>query len=92
MKTRVLPCASTYRYGFSREAGVCASVVYTPPAPKFWAGAPFTPANTWFHTPFDQSVRALSRTRNCCWLPLMTLPRLESAMNPPLAYCGPAVQ
>src|SRR6266542_1288138 len=34
----------------------------------------------------------LSRTRNCCCDPLMTKPVWESAMKPPLAYCGPAVQ
>ena len=34
----------------------------------------------------------LLRIRNCCWLPLVTEPATVSAMNPPLAYCGPAVQ
>jgi len=34
----------------------------------------------------------LSRTRNCCCDPLVTSPRAESAMKPPLANCGPAVQ
>jgi hypothetical protein len=34
----------------------------------------------------------LFRTMNCCWEPLMTKPVCESAMKPPLAYCGPAVQ
>ncbi len=36
----------------------------------------------------------LLRTRNCCWEPLMMGSPVwrESAMKPPLAYCGPAVQ
>jgi hypothetical protein len=55
-------------------------------------GAPWTPEKTWFQTPFDQPPMLLSRTRNCCCEPLMTKPVCESLMNPPLAYCGPAVQ
>ena len=55
-------------------------------------GAPTTPEKTWFQTPFDQPPMLLSRTRNCCCDPLMTKPVCESAMKPPLAYCGPAVQ
>ncbi len=56
------------------------------------AGAPSTPENTWFHTPFDQPPMLLLRTRNCCCDPLMMNPVCESAMKPPLAYCGPPVQ
>src|ERR1700749_5100141 len=76
-----------------------ASVVYglalpgLPPV-KFWAGAPGSPENTWFQTPFDQPSRLLLRTRNCCWEPLITVPpeNEESASKPPVAYCGPAEQ
>src|SRR4051794_29542883 len=58
-KTRRFPPPSTYRNGFSRLAGVVASVVYG------WSGndcggAPFTPAKTWFHSrvPAAESSRA----------------------------------
>ena len=69
--------------------------MYGPPqlacAGKHWAGAPATPAKTWFHTPLVQPSKALLRTKNCCCEPLTTvLPsNLESAMNPPLANDGP---
>ena len=46
----------------------------------------------WFQAPLDQPPMLLSRTRNCCCKPLMMKPVSESAMKPPLAYCGPAVQ
>ena len=71
--------------------GVVGKVVYGGFG-KDCAGAPSTPAKTWFHTAFDHPPMLLSRTRNCCWDPLMTNPVLESARKPPLAYCGPAVQ
>ena len=53
-----------------------------------------SPENTWFQTPLLQPSRLLLRTMNCCCEPLMTVPpeKAESAMNPPLAYCGPAEQ
>ena len=77
-------------------AGVAARVVYGPQPPltagKHCAGALFTPAKTWFHTPLDQPPMLLSRTRNCCCDPLIMKPVWESAMKPPLANCGPAVQ
>ena len=55
-------------------------------------GAPSTPAKTWFHTPFDQPPISLLRVSHCCCEPLIDEGRFESAMNPPLANCGPAVQ
>ena len=70
-----------------------ASVVYGPQvgvSGKHSAGAPVVPAKTWFHTPLDQLVSALLRTKYCCCEPLMTVPsNCESAMNPPLANDGP---
>src|SRR5215468_7105357 len=90
------PAASRYRNGRSRVTGLVASVVYggglNGVAPNDCGGAPITPENTWFHTPLDQPPMLLSRTRNCCCEPLMTKPVRESAMNPPLENCGPAVQ
>ena len=59
---------------------------------KDCAGAPSTPEKTWFQTPLDHSPMLLSRTKYCCWEPLMTSPVFESEMKPPLANCGPAVQ
>src|SRR6478672_2572934 len=93
-KTWYLPLPSTYRYGFSRFAGVVARVVYGPVQPscgKHCAGAPTSPAKTWFHTPLLQPSSVLLRTRNCCCDPLtIVLPsNLESAMKPPLAKDGP---
>ena len=56
------------------------------------AGAPWTPAKTWFQTPFVQPPMLLLRTRYCCCEPLTTVPEsCESAMKPPLANDG-AVQ
>jgi hypothetical protein len=55
-------------------------------------GAPSTPAKTWFQTPFDQPPITLLRISHCCCEPLMTNGSIESAIKPPLAYCGPAVQ
>src|SRR5439155_17328488 len=45
-------------------------------------------------TPLLQPSRLESRTTNCCWEPLITVPpeNAESAMKPPLANCGPAEQ
>src|SRR5215475_2047011 len=90
------PAASRYRNGRSRVTGLVASVVYgggsNGVGPNDCGGAPITPENTWFHTPLDQPPMLLSRTRNCCCEPLMTKPVWESAMNPPLENCGPAVQ
>ena len=72
-------------------------MVYGPTPPtggKLCAGAPRSPEKTWFQTPLLQPSRLLLRTMNCCWEPLITVPpeNAESAMNPPLAYCGPAEQ
>jgi len=54
------------------------------------AGAPFTPANTWFQTALLHFPMVLLRTRNCCCDPLNTDPGItESEMKPPLAYDGP---
>jgi hypothetical protein len=66
--------------------GLAASVVYWPPEPKFCAGAPTSPENTWFQTALVQPSRLLLRTKNCCWLPLSTVLAVncESAMKPPL--------
>ena len=69
-----------------------ASVVYGGLGKPASDGAPTTPANTWFHTPLDQLAIWLLRVSHCCWEPLITVGRRESAMKPPLAYCGPAVQ
>ena len=55
-------------------------------------GAPTTPAKTWFHTAFVQAPISLLRISHCCCEPLRTVGSLESAMKPPLANCGPAVQ
>ena len=56
------------------------------------AGAPCTPAKTWFQTAFVHPSRLLFRTKYCCCEPLMTvLPvKSESEMNPPLANDGPS--
>src|SRR5690349_16030206 len=51
-KTLYRPEASRNRYGRSRLTGVPGSVVYGGFG-KDCAGAPSTPANTWFHTAFD---------------------------------------
>ena len=70
------------------------SVVYGPhplaTRGKHCAGAPTTPENTWFQTPFDQGAIVLLRTSHCCCEPLtITGPStLESAMKPPLANDG----
>src|SRR4051794_24482223 len=92
-KTRSSPRRSTYRNGFSRLGGVGASVVEGGDG-NDCGGAPTSPANTWFHTPLVQPPSTLLRTKNCCCEPLVTGPpeNAESAMKPPLAYCGPAVQ
>src|ERR1051325_9418616 len=51
---------SSVRYGGSCETGVVASVVYWfVPGPKLSAGAPMSPRNTWFHTPFDHCPMVL---------------------------------
>ena len=68
------------------------SVVYGGTGKPASDGAPATPANTWFQTPFDQLPISLFRVSHCCWDPLTTVPARESAMKPPLANCGPAVQ
>src|SRR3954466_8987262 len=72
-KTLQCPAASTRRNGFSRETGVVGSVVYGWGLGDGCAGAPFTPAKTWFHTPLLQPPIALLRTKYCCWEPLTTL-------------------
>src|ERR1043166_422597 len=91
-KTWKWPEASRYRNGRSRVTGLVASVVYggglNGVEPNDCGGAPTTPENTWFQTPFDQPPTLLSRTMNCCCDPLMTKPVRESAMKPPLANCG----
>src|SRR5262245_144631 len=89
--TRYPPAASRYRYGRSRLTGLTGSVVYGGSG-KDCAGAPWTPAKTWFQTAFDHGPMLESRTRNCCCDPLMMAPVTESARKPPLANCGPAVQ
>src|SRR5512135_1151477 len=94
--TLYLPSEAMYRNGFSRVTGLVSSVVYAGGLygtdPNDCAGAPTTPEKTWFQTALDQPPMLLSRTRNCCCDPLMMKPVWESAMKPPLAYCGPAVQ
>src|SRR5256885_11085299 len=92
------PEVSVNRNGASRVTGLVASVVYGcgPPAsdgvsPKLWGGTlPSSPANTWFHTPFDQLSIVLLRTMNCCCEPLRIEPPVncESAMTPPLEKLG----
>src|SRR5436305_3420788 len=81
--------ASTVRYGASRDSGFVASVVYGGLG-NDCAGAPTTPANTWFHTPLVQEATSLLRTRNCCCDPFNTTLSLnfESAAKPPLANDG----
>ena len=91
-RTMYRPLASTNRYGFSRLTGVVSSVVYGGFGKPASAGAPTTPAKTWFQTPFDQLPISLLRVSHCCCDPLTTVPAFESAMKPPLANCGPAVQ
>ena len=91
-RTLYSPFASTKRYGFSRLTGVVASVVYGGFGKVESSGAPTTPEKTWFHTPLDQPATSLFRVSHCCCDPLTTKGSLESAMKPPLAYCGPAVQ
>ncbi|MFD1147709.1 hypothetical protein [Saccharothrix hoggarensis] len=91
-RTLYSPEPSTNRNGFSRLSGVVSSVVYGGVGNDASSGAPSTPENTWFHTPFDQLVTSLSRVSHCCCEPLTTDGMRESAMKPPLAYCGPAVQ
>ena len=56
------------------------------------SGAPTVPAKTWFHTALDQPATSLLRVSHCCCEPLIVFGSRESAMKPPLAYCGPAVQ
>src|SRR5450759_17799 len=76
---------STYRNGFSRDSGLVDRVVYGGVG-NAWAGAPTTPANTWFQTALLQPPRLLFLTRYCCCVPLTTLrENCESAMKPPLA-------
>src|SRR5689334_14787770 len=91
-RTLYLPRASTNRYGFSRLTGVFSTVVYGGSGNAASDGAPTTPENTWFHTPFDQLATSLLRVSHCCWEPLVVAGSFESAMKPPLANCGPAVQ
>src|SRR3954447_2332410 len=94
-KTLKCPRASTYRYGFSREAGVVSSVGYgvgeAAVGGNDCAGAFTTPAKTWFHTPFVQPSMSLLRTRYCCCVPLtiVLFENCESAMKPPLEKPGP---
>src|SRR3954468_12822417 len=83
------PRSSTNRYGFSRLTGVVSSVVYGGSGKPASDGAPSTPPNTWFHTPLDHPPMMLLRVIHCCWEPLTTNGSRESAMKPPLAYCGP---
>ena len=68
------------------------SVVYGGFGNAASSGAPTTPAKTWFHTPLDQPATSLLRVSHCCCEPLVVAGSRESAMKPPLAYCGPAVQ
>src|SRR3990170_4209409 len=91
-RTLYAPRSSTNRYGFSRLSGVASRVVYGGAGKVASSGAPSTPEKTWFHTALDQLATWLLRVSHCCCEPLVTAPNLESAMKPPLAYCGPAVQ
>jgi len=91
-RTWYLPRASTNRYGFSRLTGVVSSVVYGGFGNAASSGAPTTPEKTWFHTPLDQLSTSLLRVSHCCCEPLVVAGSRESAMKPPLANCGPAVQ
>ncbi len=91
-RTWYLPLASTNRYGFSRLSGVVSSVVYGGSGNPASSGAPTTPANTWFHTALDQLSTSLLRVSHCCCEPFVVAGSRESAMKPPLAYCGPLVQ
>src|SRR5918912_207649 len=88
-KTLQASFAPTVRYGASRDTGFVASVVYGGFG-KLCAGAPTTPANTWFQTPFVHESTSLFRTRNCCCDPFNTTLSLnfESAAKPPLANDG----
>src|SRR4051794_9472617 len=86
------PLASTNRYGFSPLTGGLSSVVYGVAGNAESSGAPTTPEKTWFHTAFDQLAPSLLRVSHCCCEPFTVDGSLLSAMKPPLAYCGPAVQ
>ena len=91
-RTLYFPRESTNRYGFSRLTGVVARVVYGGLGNVSSGGAPVTPAKTWFQTAFDQLATSLLRVSHCCCEPLITVGSFASAMKPPLANCGPAVQ
>ena len=75
------PCTRPWhrrvRYGALGGDPVVANVVYGSGPRDAEAGgrAPMVPANTWFQTPLLHPFRALLRTRNCCWEPLMTFRR-----------------
>src|SRR4051794_22525513 len=77
---------SAVRYGGSCETGVAGTVVYWfVPGPKLVAGAPLSPRNTWFQTPFDHCPMLLLRVKNCCCPKFPTNPFSSSlAKNPPL--------
>src|SRR5919206_2432133 len=81
--------ASTVRYGASRDTGFVSRVVYGGLG-NHRAGAPPTPAKTWFQTPFVHRSTSLFRTRNCCCDPFRTTLSLnfESDAKPPLANDG----
>src|SRR5258708_39470812 len=85
--TRTLnsPAAFTCRNGFSRTAGVCATVVYGGEghAPS---GGCATPTNTMFQFEPVQLFQSQLREIHCCWLPESTFPSTrESDIQPPLA-------
>ncbi len=91
-RTLYAPLSSTKRYGFSRLTGVSSIVVYGGSGNPASSGAPTTPEKTWFQTPLLQPSISLLRVSHCCCEPLIVYDRSESAMKPPLANCGPAVQ
>ncbi len=52
------------------------------------------PANTWFQTPLLQPFKRAVADEELLLRAVDDVPpaNAESAMNPPLAYCGPALQ
>src|SRR5260370_38280027 len=75
-KTLKSPSGPVYRYGSSWVTELVASLVNGPGppfTPKAGAGAPWSPAKTWFQTPFVQPSSELFRRMRCCRGPLSTL-------------------
>src|SRR5690242_3615706 len=68
------PEESTYRNGFSRVTGLCATVVYGGLG-KPVAGAPVSPTKTMFQfCPVQPPFIAVSWVRNCCCVPELICP------------------